>query len=83
MGKIVKLLLPFFLAIFAFGGGVFDDFDNKFTKANKQDRIQIYHELKGVYLSSILNNNDKLTIILKELGATIIAEQEEMVYESN
>ncbi|WP_096028925.1 N-acetylmuramoyl-L-alanine amidase [Campylobacter lanienae] len=75
MGKIVKLLLPFFLAIFAFGGGVFDDFDNKFTKANKQDRIQIYHELKGVYLSSILNDNEKLKLeSLKRLvsGAKIL-----------
>ncbi|MCR8678579.1 MULTISPECIES: N-acetylmuramoyl-L-alanine amidase family protein [Campylobacter] len=61
MGKIVKLLLPFILVIFAFGG-VFDDFDNKFTKANKQDRVQIYHELKGVYLNSILNDNDKLKL---------------------
>ncbi|TWO17407.1 N-acetylmuramoyl-L-alanine amidase [Campylobacter lanienae] len=75
MGKIVKLLLPFFLAIFAFGGGVFDDFDNKFTKANKQDRIQIYHELKGVYLNSILNDNEKLKLeSLKRLvsGAKIL-----------
>ncbi|WP_096020388.1 N-acetylmuramoyl-L-alanine amidase family protein [Campylobacter lanienae] len=75
MGKIVKLLLPFFLAIFAFGGGVFDDFDNKFIKANKQDRIQIYHELKGVYLSSILNDNEKLKLeSLKRLvsGAKIL-----------
>ena len=62
MGKIVKFLLPFFLAIFAFGGGVFDDFDNKFTKANKQDRIQIYHELKGVYLNSILNDKNRDSI---------------------
>ena len=62
MGKIAKLLLPFFLAVFAFGGGVFDEFDNNFAKANKQDRIQIYHELKGLYLSSILNNNDKLKL---------------------
>ncbi|WP_299041810.1 N-acetylmuramoyl-L-alanine amidase [uncultured Campylobacter sp.] len=62
MGKIAKLLLPFFLAVFAFGGGVFDEFDNNFAKASKQDRIQIYHELKGVYLSSILNNNDKLKL---------------------
>lgn len=61
MGKIVKLLLPFILVVFAFGG-VFDDFDNKFTKANKQDKVQIYHELKGVYLNSILNNNDKLKL---------------------
>ena len=75
MGKIVKFLLPFFLAIFAFGGGVFDDFDNKFTKANKQDRIQIYHELKGVYLNSILNDNEKLKLeSLKRLvsGAKIL-----------
>ncbi|WP_096024316.1 N-acetylmuramoyl-L-alanine amidase [Campylobacter lanienae] len=75
MGKIVKLLLPFFFAIFAFGGGVFDDFDNKFTKANKQDRIQIYHELKGVYLNSILNDNEKLKLeSLKRLvsGAKIL-----------
>ena len=28
MGKIAKLLLPFLLVVFAFGGGVFDEFDN-------------------------------------------------------
>ena len=62
MGKIAKLLLPFFLAVFAFGSGIFDEFDNDFTKASKQDKIQIYHELKGIYLSSILNDNDKLKL---------------------
>ena len=62
MGKIAKLLLPFLLVVFAFGGGIFDEFDNKFAKAKKQDQIQIYHELKGIYLNSILNDNKKLQL---------------------
>ena len=41
---------------------IFDEFDNDFIKASKQDKIQIYHELKGIYLSSILNDNDKLKL---------------------
>ncbi|MDY4067729.1 GNAT family N-acetyltransferase [Bullifex sp.] len=49
------------------------------------DYTLINHALKDLGRLSFtnVNNNDKLTIILKELGATIIAEQEEMVYESN
>lgn len=60
MGKIVKLLIPFLFVLSLFANENFGEFDKDFAKASKKDKIQIYHELKGVYLHSILSDDKEL-----------------------
>ncbi|MDV2489613.1 N-acetylmuramoyl-L-alanine amidase [Campylobacter sp. TJR-1] len=65
MGKIVRVLLLFILSAFAFGADFsswLGEFDTKFYSSAKQEQLRIYHDLKGVYVHSILNDNKDLKI---------------------
>ncbi|AVK81471.1 N-acetylmuramoyl-L-alanine amidase [Campylobacter fetus subsp. testudinum] len=65
MGKIVRVFLLFILSVFAFGADFsswLGEFDTKFHSSTKQEQLRIYHDLKGAYVHSILNDNKDLKI---------------------
>ncbi|QKG28946.1 N-acetylmuramoyl-L-alanine amidase [Campylobacter sp. RM16187] len=72
MAKIIRVIL-FFLFIATVGiCSTFDarikNFDDKFLKANKTIKLELHQDMKGLYIKSVIDNDDKIRVeILKRL----------------
>lgn len=56
MPRIIFLVILFF-TFSLYGANIFSEFDNKFTKYNKQEQIKIHKELKDNYVKAIIQND--------------------------
>lgn len=56
MPRIIFLVILFF-TFSLYGADIFSEFDNKFTKSNKQEQIKIHKELKDNYVKAIIQND--------------------------
>ncbi len=65
MGKIVKLFLLFLSAMYLFGADIdasIKEFDSKFSTSNKEGKLNIYQNLRGTYIQSIIKDNESLKL---------------------
>ncbi|MFW5619177.1 MAG: hypothetical protein ACOCMY_04790, partial [Campylobacter hyointestinalis] len=65
MGKIVKLFLLFLSAMYLFGADIdasIKEFDSKFNTSNKEGKLNIYQNLRGTYIQSIIKDNESLKL---------------------
>lgn len=68
MGKILKLFIhiAIFLTISLFGNEIYHnqikEFDKNFSNSNSEAILRYHHQLKNIYIQSIIQNNTKLKI---------------------
>ncbi|RAZ50424.1 N-acetylmuramoyl-L-alanine amidase [Campylobacter hyointestinalis] len=65
MGKIVKLFLLLLSGMYLFGADIdasIKEFDSKFSTSNKEGKLNIYHNLRGTYIQSIIKDNESLKL---------------------